>query len=93
HRTGNRPADLSGGERQRVNIARALMGEPALLLIDEPTAALDDERGREVMQRLVTEAADRKIAMLMVTHNLSQLPSGTPTVRLVAGKLEAPSKV
>lgn len=91
HRTGNRPADLSGGERQRVNIARALMGEPALLLIDEPTAALDDERGREVMHRLVTEAAERNIATLMVTHNLSQLPDGTPTAHLVGGRLETRS--
>lgn len=92
-RTGNRPAELSGGERQRVNIARALMGEPALLLIDEPTAALDDERGREVMQRLVEETTERGIATLMVTHNLSQLLEGTPTVHLVGGRLEAPSTV
>lgn len=93
HRTGNRPADLSGGERQRVNIARALMGDPTVLLIDEPTAALDDERGREVMQRLVSESVDRNIATLMVTHNLSQLPEGTPTVHLVAGRVSDRSEV
>ena len=93
HRTGNRPADLSGGERQRVNIARALMGDPAVLLVDEPTAALDDERGREVMQRLVSEAADREIATLIVTHNLTQLPAGTPTVHLVGGRMAATAEV
>lgn len=91
HRTGNRPPELSGGERQRVNIARALMGQPALLLIDEPTAALDDERGREVMQRLVEETTERGIATLMVTHNLSQLPTGTQTLHLVGGRLDTPA--
>lgn len=86
-RLDNRPAQLSGGERQRVDIARALMNEPALLLADEPTAALDHRRGREIMDLLVAQALERRIATLIVTHNTSQLPGGTRRVHLEAGKL------
>jgi len=82
-----RPAQLSGGERQRVGIARALMNEPALLLADEPTAALDDERGRDVMAMLIAEAASRDVAALIVTHNPAQLPEGVRHLRLAGGTI------
>ena len=90
HRSGNRPAQLSGGERQRVGIARALMNEPALLLADEPTAALDDERGRDIMAMLVAEAARREVATLIVTHNPAQLPGGIQRLQLAGGTVHAP---
>lgn len=86
-RLGNRPNQLSGGERQRVAIARALMNRPVLLLADEPTAALDDARGRDVMRRLVAQAQDHGVAALIVTHNPDQLPPGTRRVRLDAGRI------
>lgn len=89
HRRGARPAQLSGGERQRVGIARALMNRPALLLADEPTAALDDARGREVMSMLATEASRRGVATLVVTHHPAQLPPRTRRVHLSGGTVEA----
>lgn len=87
HRLGHRPAQLSGGERQRVALARALMNAPALLLADEPTASLDDQRGREVMQLLVDQAHQHRVATLVVTHNAAQLPEDTRRVHLDAGRL------
>ncbi len=86
-RLGNRPANLSGGERQRVGIARALVNEPSLLLADEPTASLDDARGREVMDLLVRQATERGIATLIVTHNPAQLPRADRWLELRNGKL------
>lgn len=63
------PNQLSGGQQQRVAIARALVHEPALLLADEPTAALDKELGRRVMELLRRAAADRGAGVLVVTHD------------------------
>lgn len=87
-RLGNRPAALSGGERQRVGIVRALMNEPAVLLADEPTAALDERRGREVMDLLVAQAQERGVATLIVTHNPTQLHGATRHLHLAAGALQ-----
>jgi len=86
-RLGNRPAQLSGGERQRVGIARALMNQPSVLLADEPTAALDDERGRAVMELLVSEARQRQVATVIVTHNPDQVAGATMRVQLTAGRV------
>jgi putative ABC transport system ATP-binding protein len=63
------PETLSGGEQQRVAIARALANEPALILADEPTAALDSTRGRTVMELFRKVAHERGSAVLVVTHD------------------------
>lgn len=64
------PGELSGGMRQRVNIAMALMGDPCLLVADEPTAALDSVTRRQVMDLLDGVARERGLALLMVSHDL-----------------------
>ena len=63
------PSDLSGGQKQRVAIARALAGDPEILLADEPTAALDSQIGRSVMQMMHELAHARERAVVIVTHD------------------------
>lgn len=63
------PASLSGGEKQRVAIARAFMNDPDLILADEPTASLDKERGRQVVDMIAAEVRKRNKAAIMVTHD------------------------
>lgn len=82
-----RPSQLSGGERQRVGIARALMNAPAVLLADEPTAALDAERGRAIMELLTDQAARNDAATLVVTHAIDQI-AATRRLEIADGGLK-----
>jgi putative ABC transport system ATP-binding protein len=69
HRLRAIPSQLSAGERQRIAIARALSNEPNLLFADEPTGNLDAERGAEVLELLRDLAHERKMPVLLVTHD------------------------
>lgn len=64
-----RPAEVSGGQAQRVAIARALAANPAIVFADEPTGALDQSTGHEVMQLLTTVVRQSGASMVMVTHD------------------------
>lgn len=86
-RADSLPAQLSGGERQRVGIARALMNEPSLLIADEPTASLDEERGHDVMDVLVDQVRTRGAAAVIVTHAPDQLRGADRHLVLRAGRL------
>jgi putative ABC transport system ATP-binding protein len=68
-RANNFPAMLSGGQQQRVAVARALANQPSLILADEPTAALDSQRGRQVMELFRKVAHEQQGAVIVVTHD------------------------
>ena len=69
------PGDLSGGQRQRVNIAMALMGDPAIVVADEPTAALDSVTAAQVIALLARATAERGAALLVISHDLGLVRS------------------
>ena len=79
---------LSGGQRQRVAIARALAAEPSMLLADEPTASLDKQSGREVVDRMKKLAKDQGCTILLVTHDNRILDIADRIVHLEDGKLQ-----
>jgi len=81
------PEQLSGGQRQRVAIARALVGEPAMLLADEPTASLDKQSGREVVDRMKVLAKEHGTTILLVTHDNRILDIADRIVHLEDGHL------
>ena len=86
-RIDHRPDELSGGQRQRVAIARALVSEPAMVLADEPTASLDRESGREVVDRMRTLAKEHDTTILLVTHDNRILDIADRIVHLEDGRL------
>jgi cell division transport system ATP-binding protein len=82
------PHEMSGGEQQRVDVARALLNNPKLIIADEPTGNLDPETTDEIMQLLLTICKDYNTAMIMATHDytiLNKYPART--VRIEQGKL------
>lgn len=82
-----RMEQLSGGQRQRVGIARALMGEPKLVLADEPTAALDSERSHEIVALLRNLIVDNNIAGAFVTHDRSLISEHDRVVEVKDGRV------
>lgn len=91
HRAGHRPGQLSGGERQRVGIARALVNSPSLLLVDEPTAALDRRRSHEVVELLAQRAHNSGVAIVMVTHDQDVLEHCDRVHEMIDGRLGIPA--
>ena len=86
---GKRPHQLSGGQRQRINIARALMGDPAVLLVDEPTAALDHDRSEAIVRLLRRVTDEFGVATVMVTHDTGFVPLTDTLASMRDGRLSA----
>ncbi|MBQ6173891.1 MAG: ABC transporter ATP-binding protein [Clostridia bacterium] len=87
-RMNNFPAQLSGGEQQRVSIARALCKNPALLLCDEPTGALDSATGAQVLSLLTRLSRDFGATVVIITHNASIAKLAARVIRLRSGAVE-----
>jgi putative ABC transport system ATP-binding protein len=87
HRADTYPATLSGGEQQRVAVSRAVVNEPAFILADEPTAALDTERGQAVMALLRSLGRERNAAVIVVTHDERMLAGFDRVYHMVDGRI------
>ena len=88
-RMNNFPAQLSGGEQQRVSIARALCKNPALLLCDEPTGALDSKTGLQVLSLLKDVSEKYQTTVAIITHNAAIAPLAKRVIRVRNGRIES----
>lgn len=81
------PAELSGGEQQRVSVARALAKNPKLLFLDEPTGALDEKTGRQVLNYISELKEKTKFTVIMVTHNLNIAEMADKVIKMNSGEI------
>jgi putative ABC transport system ATP-binding protein len=93
HRTGHLPSQLSGGERQRACIARALVNEPGLLLLDEPTGALDWASALQVLELLARLHAESGFTVVCATHNPAVARWGDRILTLRDGRLVGDERI
>ena len=82
------PSELSGGEQQRVAIARALAKKPKVLFLDEPTGALDEETGRQILSFIAQMKKELGFTLVMVTHNEHIAQLANTVVRVNSGKIQ-----
>lgn len=88
-RTGHKPKQLSGGQKQRVAIARGLVHKPRLVLADEPTAALDEQSGRAVVELFKKMAKEEQVSIVIVTHDNRILDVADRIINLVDGRIRS----
>ena len=81
------PSELSGGEQQRVSIARALAKKPKVLFLDEPTGALDEQTGRQVLDYICNLHNEYKFTVVMVTHNQNIAEMANTVIKMNSGKI------
>ncbi len=81
------PSELSGGEQQRVAIARALAKNPKVLFLDEPTGALDENTGRQVLDYIIKLHEKQGFTMIMVTHNSNIAETADRIIKMNSGKI------
>ena len=87
HRLGHRPTQLSGGECQRIAIARALSNNPAFILADEPTGALDYKTGKNILQLLQDTCRNTGRTVVVITHNQAFSAIADRVIRINSGKV------
>ena len=81
------PSELSGGEQQRVSVARALAKKPKVLFLDEPTGALDEQTGRQVLDYISRLQTEYGFTIVMVTHNLNIAEMAKTVIRMNSGHI------
>lgn len=81
------PGELSGGEQQRVSVARALAKKPKVLFLDEPTGALDEQTGRQVLDYICKLQNEYDFTIVMVTHNLNIAEMANTVIKMNSGKI------
>lgn len=81
------PSELSGGEQQRVSVARALAKKPKYLFLDEPTGALDEQTGRQVLDYIIKLREQYHFTIIMVTHNQNIAEMANTVIRMNSGKI------
>ena len=81
------PSELSGGEQQRISVARALAKKPGVLFLDEPTGALDEQTGRQVLDYIYKLKNKYGFTMVMVTHNLNIAEMAKTVIKMNSGKI------
>jgi ABC-type lipoprotein export system ATPase subunit len=86
-RLRHRPAELSGGQAQRVAIARSMVNSPSLILLDEPTGAVDTETAQQLVDLLKRLNAEDQVTIVVVTHDLDIARQATRQVRLKDGRV------
>jgi putative ABC transport system ATP-binding protein len=86
-----RPAELSGGQQQRVGLARALVGDPGILLADEPTGQLDSETGATIMKLIAGFVHQRGMAAIVATHDPAMMAMADRVIELHDGRLTTPA--
>ena len=81
------PGELSGGEQQRVSVARALAKRPKVLFLDEPTGALDEQTGRQVLDYICKLQKEYDFTIILVTHNLNIAEMANTVIKMNSGKI------
>lgn len=81
------PSELSGGEQQRVSVARALAKKPEYLFLDEPTGALDEQTGRQVLDYICKLQKELGFTIIMVTHNANIAEMASTVIRMNSGRI------
>ena len=81
------PSELSGGEQQRVSVARALAKKPRVLFLDEPTGALDEQTGRQVLDYICKLQTEYGFTLIMVTHNQNIAEMANTVIKMNSGRI------